>query len=183
MSIENIQKELKAQKEALERELATVTKQAERLAKGAEQFDSEPEVGTVLRFTRLIAGSRIAYTFVAARSKTGWYVTGSKNALGFLGLTERGNSWEKLLIAIADNEAEVASGWSPARGIGEKVSEPRTRYFQFQRGTRRRVYTAYPNGEIRFTGPDGFPQDMLSHDFKSVQALVDSPYTTEVSQA
>jgi hypothetical protein len=65
----------------------------------------------------------------------------------------------------------------------EVASEPKPRYFEYADGRQRRIYTAYPNGEIRFNWANGVPRGLLSSDFTSVQALIDSPLTTEVQEA
>lgn len=114
---------LEVEKTTLEQDLKTLTDQLEekkrRLAKlnkvQTTLFSQEPAVGTVLRFTRALAGSVVKYTFVAYRASSSrlsaWHVTGKKNTLHLIGLKETGNSWEDLLVAIGDSKVEIAVDW------------------------------------------------------------------------
>jgi hypothetical protein len=73
----------------------------------------EPAPGTVIRFSRPLAGSQ-KYTFVLVKIGThekSWYVTGSDNSLNLLGLSNKGSTWREVLLAIGDNKAKVATVW------------------------------------------------------------------------
>jgi hypothetical protein len=116
--------QLQAQFESMKTELEKTERRLQKLDK--VQDIPEPGPGTVLRFSRPLAGSSQKYTFVAFRfgvSVESWVLTGRSNALRLLGLTEKGNSWEDLLLAIGDNKIEYAVSWS-------KNSEDAYEYFQ-----------------------------------------------------
>lgn len=75
---------------------------------------SEPDPGTVLLFSRPLAGGTKKYTFVAFRTWDGsgkWSVTGKANTLNLLGLSEAGNTWDQLLLAIGSAKVKQATDW------------------------------------------------------------------------
>jgi hypothetical protein len=97
--------------EALRAELRKKERLLERVKNANTQYATEPSVGTVIRFSRSIGGTR-NYTFVAVRNEPGWSVTGRRNSLNYLGLVEGStNTWEALSIAIGQSVIEEAVGW------------------------------------------------------------------------
>jgi hypothetical protein len=97
--------------EALRAELKKKERLLERVKNANTQYAAEPPVGTVIRFSRSIGGTR-NYTFVAVRNEPGWSVTGRRNSLNYLGLVEGStNTWEALAIAIGQSVIEEAVGW------------------------------------------------------------------------
>jgi hypothetical protein len=96
----------------MEQELALLKRKAEKLKKIQDLDEFEP--GTVLMFSRSLAGSARKYTFVAFRTWDGpakWAVTGKPNTLQLLGLKPSGNSWDELLLAIGDAKLKKVSSW------------------------------------------------------------------------
>lgn len=122
MSIEVEKQTLVDDLAAMKAKLAEMTAEAEKKMKRLEKlekvqkiFPEQPAPGTVLRFSRSLAGSAQKYTFVAFRFgpySQSWVLTGRQNALRLLGLTERGNTWDDVLVAIGDAKVKVATGWS-----------------------------------------------------------------------
>lgn len=113
MSIKEERAVLQAKFDEMKAELEKAQRRLQKLDK--VQDLNEPEPGSVLRFSRSMAGSRQKYTFVAFRSGPfvkSWHLTGKANALRLLGLAEGGNSWEDLLIAIGDADVVFATDWS-----------------------------------------------------------------------
>jgi hypothetical protein len=99
----------------LEKELKEKTRRLDKLSKVQEALLTEPDKGTVLKFSRQLAGSSLTYTFVAFRAsglRSGWYFTGRANALRLLGVTEKGNNWGDVLVAIGDAKVEIATQWT-----------------------------------------------------------------------
>jgi hypothetical protein len=116
--------DLKAEKAELDRKLQEVKDELARLERRAAKLErvqslAEFEPGTVLMFSRSLAGSTKKYTFVAFRTWDGpekWAVTGKPNTLQLIGLKPSGNSWDELLLAIGDAKLKVARNW---RTVGE----------------------------------------------------------------
>lgn len=131
----------------LEQELAEKRKRLEKLEKVGEQFAAEPAPGTVLRFSRPVAGSKQKYTFVATRvstSSSSWYVTGRSNALARLGLTDKANTWPEMLVAMADAKVQVARVWvEPAHVAFRYFQSPTAQW---------RVHLATDQVEYRLRG-------------------------------
>lgn len=110
----------------LELELSKTKRKLEKLENANTQYTEQPPVGTVLKFSRTIAGSINKYTFVAFHGlKDSWSVTGRKNALNVIGLTEGGNSWEALTIAIGQEVVQEATVWAIPKSPEYKYSEGR----------------------------------------------------------
>ena len=114
---------LKSEQEALDQEvkdleqaLVVKKRRLEKLSKVQESLANEPPMGSVIRFSRTLAGSSSKYTFLAYNTSDvlnqSWYLTGRANALRLLGLNERGNTWEDLVVAIGNSEVEIVSEWS-----------------------------------------------------------------------
>lgn len=133
MGINEEKAQLAAKLEEIQAEAVRVNRRLMKLDK-VQDLD-EPEVGTVLRFSRSLAGSTTKYTFVAYRvwsrlaSSKGWYVAGKKNTLNLLGLIETSNSWDDLLVAIGDAPVEVATRWSDPKSKTTE-DEPVHLYYQ-----------------------------------------------------
>lgn len=84
---------------ALERKLADVTMELAKLRDRAE----EPEVGTIVRFTRKF-GTPKAYDYAAIRADNGkWYITG-----GFTGAY----TWDELLDFANGTDILYPTGWT-----------------------------------------------------------------------
>lgn len=106
-------RQLQADLELLQKTLESKSRRLDKLSK--IQDLPEPAPGSVIRFSRPLGGSTRKYTFVALRiddKVESWHLTGKANALRLLGLSESGNSWENLLIAIGENRVRVATDWA-----------------------------------------------------------------------
>lgn len=113
LSIENERGLLQTQLDDLKTQLDKAQRRLEKLDK--VQDIKQPGPGTVLRFSRPMAGGRQKYTFVAFRSSPlvkSWHLTGKANALRLLGLAEGANTWEDLLVAIGDSDVVFAVDWA-----------------------------------------------------------------------
>jgi hypothetical protein len=112
MSVKEEKAALQARSAEIKAELEKAERRLEKLSK-VQEID-QPDPGTVIRFSRLLAGSPRKYTFVAFRFNAdhdSWVLTGRANALRLLGLTEKGNSWEDVLVAIGDAKVYQATKW------------------------------------------------------------------------
>lgn len=105
----------------LEQQLAQKQRLLDKLNK--VQDLKEPGVGSAIQFSRTLAGSTQVYTFVAARIGLRWYITGTDNSLRLLGLTNKGNNWDDILVAIGDAQVRVTKNWEP-------LGRPEYEYFQ-----------------------------------------------------
>jgi hypothetical protein len=144
----------------LEEQLRQAKRRLEKLEKvQVGLFESEPKPGTVLRFSRSLAGSSYKYSFVAFRAapnRNGWYLTGRQNALQLLGLNEKGNTWDDLLVAIADAKVKVATGWTDPGEVTPK--------YEYFRGIRSGQVYRLAEGVVR-TEYKTFDGRWVSHAF------------------
>jgi hypothetical protein len=141
------------------REVIQASEEAERLRKRLEKLEKvqdweEPMPGTVLRFSRSVAGSVRKYTFVATRIAGGskdWYITGSDNSLKPLHLSNKGNAWADILLAIGDAKVKVATTWAEPNKVGYRYFESPLAQWKFPPGGptqyRRRGSTLFGDSE------------------------------------
>lgn len=114
MSVKEEKAALQARSAEIKAELEKAERRLEKLSK-VQEID-QPDPGTVIRFSRTLAGGSQKYSFVAFRfnaNHDSWVLTGRANALRLLGLTEKGNSWEDVLVAIGDAKVYQATKWEP----------------------------------------------------------------------
>lgn len=150
MSLETEKATLQKDLSRLEKELKEKTRRLDKLSKVQDALLVEPDKGTVLKFSRQLAGSTLTYTFVVFRSHNvdnSWYFTGRANALRLMGVTDKGNSWEDVLVAIGDAKVEIATQWTTP---GEQSYS----YFEaFASGRLMRVSDSDPNVVEVHDGP------------------------------
>lgn len=114
---EKLDEDLRVLKEAL----AKKEREAEKLsAVQTHLLEHEPVPGSVLMFSRHLAGSTHKYTFVVFRghdSERSWVVTGRDNSIQLLGLKNSGNTWEEILFAVGSAKLKQAVSWVPFKGV------------------------------------------------------------------
>lgn len=110
-SIEDCIRVLEEDIESKELSVANAKRRLTKLRNANTQLSEEPEVGTVLTFARTLAGGDKLYTFVAVRTEAGWTVSGKRNTLRLLGLSEGANEWVDLTVAIGPNSMWVPCRW------------------------------------------------------------------------
>jgi hypothetical protein len=124
---DQLQKAMAALETQRQRDLEQLELLKKRAAKLEKVQDwTEPAPGTVIRFSRSVAGSERRYTFVATRIAAGskdWYITGSDNSLKPLHLSNKGNSWADILLAIGDAKVKVATAWAEPNKVGYRYFE------------------------------------------------------------
>jgi hypothetical protein len=129
VSLEEDRAKLSSEVERLKAELEKQSRRLERIDSVQDLKEFPP--GTVIQFSRTLPGGPKKYTFVAFRTWAGdnaWSVTGKKNVLNLIHLSDAGNSWEDLLLAIGKSTIKRATNWSAIPDEGA------TRQFDYYKG-------------------------------------------------
>lgn len=88
-----------------------------------QRFETEPESGTVIRFSKQFGNGR-KYSYAALRVGRFWYITGNMNLIRGSISNVRSNgavTFEALIEFIGDSKAWVSSGWTEVPTLNPEI--------------------------------------------------------------